>query len=593
MSLMVCVRSTLFIWLVTGLAALCAPGSCFAAFGNIDSSFGPGGAVIGFGGLKYPGMATCCYSSQPVDIVEQADGRIVVIGSMQKTGTMDLFGRIERYTSSGARDTTFGSSGVVLLGDTQGYFPRAVTIDGEGRIVVAGITNQDKPFAARLNSDGSADSTFGESGVTFLPGSTFAAAVAIDDAGRVIVLTDRMNRLLADGTPDVEYGTGGTSETPNLFQPIDLEILADGSALALSEGRLTKFDPAGTLDTSFAENGIADVQIETFSGSVDGGLEVGNDGSIYVAGIREIGFWNERTVPFMVAKFTAGGQPQEEFGDAGVVTVKPSPDGSNAWVNDLLLLSDGDVLLLGSRNGEADPRRMVQVRLDSDGEVDTGFSADGTQSFAFFHSETWGAELARDGGILLAGASSAGSEDVNPRGTWGFAVVRLCGEHPCTGIDPEHPQSGSAGGDTIFGSFVDDDLAAGLGDDNVLGFGEDDHLDGGGGNDYLAAGSGSDRVRGGTGRDRVFGGLGSDHLRGGPGRDQLDGQAGNDELVGGPHSDTIYAGTGRDIVDAGRGNDVVRVRDGSPDVVRCGLGFDEVEADRRDRLVGCELARLG
>jgi Ca2+-binding RTX toxin-like protein len=72
-------------------------------------------------------------------------------------------------------------------------------------------------------------------------------------------------------------------------------------------------------------------------------------------------------------------------------------------------------------------------------------------------------------------------------------------------------------------------------------------------------------------------------LVGTPRRDALDGRGGDD---------VIRARAGRDTVQGGRGDDRIFVRDGQPDVVRCGPGSDVVVADGRDRLAAdCESVR--
>jgi Ca2+-binding RTX toxin-like protein len=84
-------------------------------------------------------------------------------------------------------------------------------------------------------------------------------------------------------------------------------------------------------------------------------------------------------------------------------------------------------------------------------------------------------------------------------------------------------------------------------------------------------------------------GDGSDDIHGGPGDDTLYGQGGDDQIHGGAGNDTIVAGSGADFVWGGDGNDVIDVRDGEPDTVSCGGGFDRVLADRLDRVApDCE-----
>ena len=94
--------------------------------------------------------------------------------------------------------------------------------------------------------------------------------------------------------------------------------------------------------------------------------------------------------------------------------------------------------------------------------------------------------------------------------------------------------------------------------------------------------SSTEGVVGGSGRDSLTGNNRPNDLVGGGGNDLLVGLAGNDYLAG---------GTGNDRVDAGLGSDRVAVRDGQVDQVRCGAGPDAVDADKVDKLNGCESKR--
>ena len=109
-----------------------------------------------------------------------------------------------------------------------------------------------------------------------------------------------------------------------------------------------------------------------------------------------------------------------------------------------------------------------------------------------------------------------------------------------------------------------DRLIGTRGQDRLFGLAGNDVLDGRAGDDALDAGRGADRVKGGQGVDIIAGSSGRDRISGGP---------------------------GRDVIDAGSGLDLVDARDGQPDTVDCGKGRDRVQADRRDRLIGCERRR--
>jgi Domain of unknown function (DUF4976)/RTX calcium-binding nonapeptide repeat (4 copies) len=96
----------------------------------------------------------------------------------------------------------------------------------------------------------------------------------------------------------------------------------------------------------------------------------------------------------------------------------------------------------------------------------------------------------------------------------------------------------------------------------------------------LEGAPGTARLRGTAHDDRVCGRGHAEEILGLAGADRLTGAGGSDILSGGP---------GRDVVEAGAGADLLLLRDGEPDVARCGPGRDRVRADRRDSIArDCE-----
>jgi hypothetical protein len=106
--------------------------------------------------------------------------------------------------------------------------------------------------------------------------------------------------------------------------------------------------------------------------------------------------------------------------------------------------------------------------------------------------------------------------------------------------------------------------------------------------DVIVGTAGPDVLIGRGARDVICGRGGDDELRGGPGNDRLAGEAGDDEIIGGPGRDRVGGGLGADRIVTGAEDDLVRSRGTRRDEVNCGPGRDEVIADRRDRLRGCE-----
>jgi len=167
---------------------------------------------------------------------------------------------------------------------------------------------------------------------------------------------------------------------------------------------------------------------------------------------------------------------------------------------------------------------------------------------------------------------------------------------------------GTDRGEMLRGSLAGDEIFGFGGNDTVMGFEGQDCVDAGSGNDKIVGGTGNDRLIGGSGgdnvsgqdgRDELFGGSRNDTLSGGFGRDMIAGGSGNDMINGGPDADRLFGESGRDriiagggvnFVDGGDGNDSIDVRNGERDRVICGKGrSDRVQADRIDRLNGCEI----
>lgn len=101
---------------------------------------------------------------------------------------------------------------------------------------------------------------------------------------------------------------------------------------------------------------------------------------------------------------------------------------------------------------------------------------------------------------------------------------------------------------------------------------------------------------GGRGPDRLVGTKGNDILRGRGGPDVLRGGRGDDVLIGGRGNDVLRGGPGRDSFNmrdgvelASPGNDKIYARDGEPDEINCGAGYDVAVVDaEEDGVIDCE-----
>lgn len=198
-------------------------------------------------GKKYTGFASdnCAYSIQ-------LDGKVVIAGKLNGNFL------IARYNTNGTFDTSFDGDGrqSVDFGTSSdsGY---GLAVQSDGKLVVAGVkgTGSSGQFAlARLNTNGSLDSTFGSS------------------------------------------GTVTTSFTGGNAAAYDVRVLADGRIVAVgganSDFAIAKYNSNGTLDTTFDTDGLATLDLGATefirAGDIDG------EGVLTVAGSSGSDFAHSR-----------------------------------------------------------------------------------------------------------------------------------------------------------------------------------------------------------------------------------------------------------------------------------------------------------
>jgi uncharacterized delta-60 repeat protein len=181
--------------------------------GTVDASFGTGGIAT----ASIPNMQAnnghCMYV--------EPDGSILVGGDalgLDTNGYVDLV----RFTSGGALDTTFNGTGMeTFLWAPGGESDQSLAVQPNGKILMGGFLLTHS-FLARLNSDGSLDSTFGTGGLL---------TVALDPAQ-----TDSLNAILlqSDDQRLVGVGTMGLDSGAARFFTLNGPILANVESTPLS-----------------------------------------------------------------------------------------------------------------------------------------------------------------------------------------------------------------------------------------------------------------------------------------------------------------------------------------------------------------------
>ena len=294
-------------------------------------------------------------------VLVQPDGRIVVAGGGGAPGSFCVV----RLRANGALDTTFGSGGKRVIdfgGDVESAYGAALQADG--KIVLAGDSDL-RVAVARLRPNGSLDSTFS-----------------------------------GDGRKIFSWGPLGRAEAV-LVQPNGKIVLAGFSGPEGGNIQVARLTASGRLDATFGSGGKAAVDF----GGDDFGLAVARaaDGRIVVAG-------RSTTAGAVVARLRATGALDPDFDGDGRVTL---PGGGRASA--VLVQQDGRIVVAGNAGGSA---RMTVTRLQANGSPDPTFDGDGTATIDFGSLADLGndALLQPDGKIVVAGYTQA-DEDV--------AVARL------------------------------------------------------------------------------------------------------------------------------------------------------------------------
>ena len=187
----------------------------YTAAGTLDKTFNSRGYTV----LAPAGISTL-YGHK---VALQADGKIVVAG--QSTGADSAFDMlIARFNANGSLDTSFGSGNGYVRLDVDGAASvtsegaRGVAIQPDGKIVVAGDT---KPgvggpasvMVARLNTNGTLDSTFGAGGLKL--GTPLAGTGYHDFRGRAVALQSDGSIIVAG----LDYwGSSGDTAHPLLMR---------------------------------------------------------------------------------------------------------------------------------------------------------------------------------------------------------------------------------------------------------------------------------------------------------------------------------------------------------------------------------------
>ena len=305
----------------------------YNANGSLDTA---GFGTTGTGGIVRTTVPNVTAASASAIAVQPADNKIVVAALTFTASTGNTGIALIRYNTNGALDTTFGGTGIVTAAIGPGLASDTCTLALQGtNIIVAGASSTNGTLVLyRYAMNGTPDMTFGTNGttVTPLPGA-LSPAIAFQSSGKIILVS-------------------GTN----------------------SDQAVLRYSADGILDTTFGTAGIA----VTNAGGADfaNAVAVQSDDKIVVAGHANVNFQTDAS-DISLVRYTVDGAPDTTFGpnSDGIVTTDLFGKFDNAFSVALQTPNATPTNILVSGNtGSGGFSQAVVLRYDSTGALDTTFS---------------------------------------------------------------------------------------------------------------------------------------------------------------------------------------------------------------------------
>ncbi|WP_223472432.1 MULTISPECIES: M10 family metallopeptidase C-terminal domain-containing protein [unclassified Pseudomonas] len=531
-------------------------------------------------------VATTLWGSDKIaGIAVDPDGAIW-LGAYSRLGRggeedSSFTGSLVRFNANGSLDRNFSGDGRSLL-------PVSLDIEDGGNAAVqpggaylvthyVNIGNAWVSGVSRTLADGSLDTSFGNGGTATVPfywsdfgqqasfsaqsdGSFFASAGY--PSGEIYIA-----RFDATGALVSSFGEAGILHLPATVgihpsSTFDVSLQGDGKVLVTGQDTLTRLNPDGTLDSSFANGGSLALDVHADA------LVIQDDGKILLAGASG-GMAS-------VIRLNADGSLDTAFGDQGRVSW--GSESAPFAVADMIVRADGKLLIGGSQGTSADGYLAALVQLNPDGRLDHSF---GNPDDGYYHLDG-----GRDADFLLGTASfddailggagndlldgqqgrdlltgGAGADTFRYQSvTDSYRTATAAHSDRITDFDPSTDtldlaslgflglgnghdgtlaiRVNESGTRTYLKSFeanadgerfevvFDGNLGQALNETNLL-F-QQARLTGTEGADRLQGNARGEIIEGGAGDDRLYGALGDDVLVGAEGRDQLVGGGNND-----------------------------------------------------------------
>jgi uncharacterized delta-60 repeat protein len=348
---------------------------------DLDTAFGTGGKAL------------LDHLAQAADNVNQAaltpDNKIVIGGSSIENSIQHA--TLARLNLDGSLDTSFGAGGQIKLAAPTAF--NDLIVNANSTITTLSATST-APIMTRYTSTGAIDPTFS---LSTTPSGTPTDIAPRSDGLLYVTVGNNIMRIDANGIADGTFGVGGVLAIPVesggvQFRPQKAVALADGSVIvggvygttspSVSRAAFRHYSSTGVLDSAFGTSGT--LQLSSLSTSmICTKLMLDPSGQILATVSDNSAFQG------YVSRFSQGGVLDSGFDGDGIATINPSAARSEL-IGDIVPDGNGGYLgitmiFTNIQNGDG---ASYIFRLTGSGAVDSnyansGFSTSFTSPFEF------------------------------------------------------------------------------------------------------------------------------------------------------------------------------------------------------------------
>jgi uncharacterized delta-60 repeat protein len=317
------------------------------------------------------------------------------------------------------------------------------------RVVVVAVVASLAFSAAAIAAAGDLDPTFSGDGkqTTDFGDIDAATGVALQSNGKIVVVGVTGNsgdfalaRYNPSGSLDTTFSGDGKQTTDfggtNGDKALAVALQSDGKIVVVgraglgssSSWALARYNPNGSLDPTFSGDGKQTTAHG--QGSRANAVALQADGKIVAVGTG-VSEW-------IIARYNPNGSLDPTFSGDGIQT---TPFGAQNIANGVAVQSDGKLVAVGSESVHLD---FALARYNANGSLDTSFSGDGKQTTDFGGYNEAKAVTLQGNKIVAVGAGLVGFN------TGDFAVARY---NPNGSLDPtfsgDGKQTTNFGGDDV------------------------------------------------------------------------------------------------------------------------------------------------